>query len=68
MAVVMHAFQEPGELEQKLHLDLWFGYPADAVPVVEDGPVCRCGASLSVLKPDRSVFAVYHLKRFEAVG
>jgi hypothetical protein len=64
VAVVIHAFQESVEEAQQQHLELWFGYPTDGVPDDVDGPVCRCGAGLTVLKSDRSAFAVYHLREF----
>ena len=68
MAQVLHAFQESDEEQQKQHLFLWFGYPSGEV--IPEGPerVCRCGASLTALKKDRSVLAVYHWRRYQGAA
>lgn len=60
MALVVHAFQEATDAEQKRHLEFWFGYPTGPIPDDVDGPVCRCGAGVTPMCRDRSVLAVYH--------
>lgn len=63
MSLVVHAFQEAEDSEQKRHLELWFGYPCSEDDTEGEGSLCcRCGASMIPLNVDRSVLAVYHMK------
>ena len=60
MALVVHAFQEASDEDQRRHLELWFGYPTGPIPDDVDGPVCRCGGHFTSLNRERTVLAVYH--------
>jgi hypothetical protein len=60
MALVVHAFQEASDEDQKRHLEFWFGYPTGPIPDDVDGPVCRCGGHFTSLNRERTVLAIYH--------
>jgi hypothetical protein len=68
MALVVHAFQEERDSDQRNHLDLWFGYPTGPIPDDVSGPVCRCGATVTPMDKGRSVLAVYHTKSMVGHG